>query len=89
MFSMSWALGANFSYVSMEGAMVNGEPVGPQILGAVLAQWEVARFTFPQFNFFSSYAFFVEPALWFTTTDVSDADRFVFRFAFGLRMNVF
>jgi hypothetical protein len=89
MFSMSWALGANFSYVSMEGAVVNGEPVDAQILGAVLAQWEVARFTFPQLNYFSSYAFFVEPALWFTTTDVSDADRFVFRFAFGLRMNVF
>jgi hypothetical protein len=83
-FSMTWALGANFSYFSMEGAVNES-----QFLGAVLAQWEVARLTFPQFKYFSSYAFYVEPILWFTTTDVVDAARFVFRASLGLRMNVF
>jgi hypothetical protein len=83
-FSMTWALGANFSYFTMEGA-VNGS----QFLGAVLAQWEVARLTFPQFKYFSSYAFYVEPILWFTSTDVVNADSIVFRVSLGLRMNVF
>ncbi|MDR1249286.1 MAG: neuraminidase [Treponema sp.] len=83
-FSMTWALGADFSYFSMEGADSDS-----QFLGAVLAQWEVARFTFPQFKYFSSYAFYVEPILWFTTTDVAEADRYKFRVSFGVRMNVF
>jgi hypothetical protein len=83
-FSMTWALGANFSYFSMKGS--DNES---QFLGAVLAQWELARFTFPQFKYFSSYAFYMEPILWFTTTDVAGADRFKFRIAWGLRMNVF
>jgi hypothetical protein len=60
-----------------------------QFLGAVLAQWELARLTFPQFNYFSSYAFYMEPILWFTTTDVAGAERFKFRISWGLRMNVF
>jgi hypothetical protein len=83
-FSMTWALGADFSYFSMEGSGND-----PQFLGAVLAQWELARLTFPQFKAFSSYAFYVEPILWFTTTDVVDAVKFVFRISWGLRMNVF
>jgi hypothetical protein len=83
-FSMTWALGANFSYFSMEGSGNDS-----QFLGAVLAQWELARFTFPQFKYFSSYAFYVEPILWFTTTDVVGADRFKFRVSWGARMNVF
>ncbi|AEF85400.1 putative BNR domain protein [Treponema primitia ZAS-2] len=83
MFSMTWALGANFAYFSM------GEGT-PQILGAVLAQWEVARFTFPQFKVFSSYAAYVEPAVWFTSTEEGiKADRFKFRIGFGIRANVF
>jgi hypothetical protein len=83
-FSMTWALGANFSYFAMEGSGND-----PQFLGAVLAQWEVARLTFPQFKYFSSYAFYVEPILWFTTTDVPDAEKTIFAFGFGLRMNLF
>jgi hypothetical protein len=83
-FSMSWGLGANFSYFSMEGSGNES-----QFLGAVLTQWEVARLTFPDFKYFSSYAFFVEPILWFTTTDVTGADRFKFRVSLGMRMNVF
>jgi hypothetical protein len=87
-FSMTWALGADFSYFSMEGEGTANEP---QFLGAVLAQWEVARFTFPQFKAFSSYALYVEPILWFTSTDVTGPDvaRFVFRVSLGFRMNVF
>ncbi|WP_232616844.1 Ig-like domain-containing protein [Treponema primitia] len=85
MFSMTWALGANFSYFSMTNANA-----GPQVLGAFLAQWEIARFTFPQFKAFSAYAFFMEPAIWFTTSDVpGDVDRFTFRISWGIRMNVF
>jgi hypothetical protein len=83
-FSMTWALGADFSYFSMEGSGNES-----QFLGAVLAEWELARLTFPQFKYFSSYAFYVEPILWFTTTDVTGADRFKFRISWGLRMNVF
>jgi hypothetical protein len=83
-FSMTWALGANFSYFSMEGS--GNESL---FLGAVLAQWELARLTFPQFKYFSSYAFYMEPILWFTTTDVTGAERFKFRISWGLRMNVF
>jgi hypothetical protein len=97
-FSMTWGLGADFSYFSMEGSDgkeesddSEGSDGKPQFLGAVLAQWEVARFTFPQFKYFSSFAFYVEPILWFTTTDVTDpdVDRYKFRVSFGFRMNVF
>jgi hypothetical protein len=87
-FSMTWALGANFSYSSMEATASNEEKAEGQILGAVLAQWEFARITIPRFKAFSSYALFMEPALWFTPSDV-DADRFVFRLGFGFRTNVF
>jgi hypothetical protein len=83
-FSMTWSLGANFSYFSMEGTNLEG-----QFLGAILGQWEVARLTFPQFKFFSSYALYMESLLWFTTTDATGAEHFVHRIGFGLRMNVF
>ncbi|MFP3041722.1 neuraminidase [Treponema primitia] len=87
MFSMTWSLGANFSYTSMGGGVKGNEP---QVLAAFLGQWEVARFSFPEMKAFSSYAFFVEPAVWFTPlVQGLQADRFMFRLGFGLRMNVF
>jgi hypothetical protein len=92
-FSMTWALGADFSAFTMDSkntnavqSLADGEG---QILGAFFMDWEVARFTFEKFKAFSSYAFYLEPIVWFTASDVSYAEKAVFRLSLGFRMNVF
>jgi hypothetical protein len=82
-FSMSLALGANFSYFTMNG----DSPA--QMMGAVLTQWEYARVTIPQWKYFKTFSLYTEPMLWFTSSDVEDAEKFVFRVAMGFRVGIF
>jgi hypothetical protein len=82
-FSMSLALGANFSYFTMK------EDSPAQMMGAVLAQWEFARFSIPQWKYFKTFSLYAEPMLWFTSSDVQDAEKFVFRVALGFRVGLF
>jgi hypothetical protein len=96
-FSTSWALGANFSYFTMEDTQVTGTGTAvsnvykseAQVLGAILAQWEILKVRVPQIKYFRTYSVYVEPALWFTTSDVEGAERFKFRISFGLRVGLF
>jgi hypothetical protein len=98
-FSTSWALGANFSYFSMTDTHIGGSSGGAevsntysseaQVLGAILAQWEILKVRIPQIKFFRTYSVYMEPALWFTTSDVAGAERFKFRISFGLRVGLF
>jgi hypothetical protein len=84
-FSMSLALGANFSYFMME------ENEDPVFMGAVLAQWEFARFDFsrifPKWQYMKSVGLYVEPDLWFAASDVSAGA--IFRLTFGTRLSIF
>jgi hypothetical protein len=97
-FSTSWALGANFSFFTMtdthigtagSGASANVTESESQVLGAILAQWEIIKVRIPQIKYFRTYSAYIEPALWFTTSDVAGADRFKFRLSFGLRVGLF
>jgi hypothetical protein len=84
-FSMSFALGANFSYFTME------EGENPVFMGAVLGQWEFARvnlsYFFPKWPVMKSVGLYVEPDLWFASSDVSAG--VIFRITFGARINIF
>jgi hypothetical protein len=84
-FSMSFALGANFSYFSMEP----GETA--LVMGAVLAQWEFARIDmshfFPKWEYFKSISLYMEPIFWFASSDVAAAT--IFKFALGARISLF
>jgi hypothetical protein len=96
-FSTSWALGAHFAYFFMEDTYVSGTGAAistaykseKQVLGSILAQWEIFKVRIPQIKYFRTYSVWIEPALWFTTSDVEGAERFKFRLSFGLRVGLF
>jgi hypothetical protein len=86
-FSMSAALGANFSCFTMDPD--NGRP--PLYMGAVLGQWEFARVDmshfFPNWKYLKSFAMYMEPVLWFASSDINAAP--IFRMTFGARVTIF
>jgi hypothetical protein len=86
-YSMNFAVGANFSWFSMD----DGRP--PVYMGAIAAQIDLANINFtyfyPKWTRFRNYALYLEPELWFTTTDVRDQPQSEFRLTIGLRVNVF
>ncbi|MDR2478010.1 MAG: DUF4625 domain-containing protein [Treponema sp.] len=82
-------LGGNFSYFLME----EGEK--PLFMGAFLLQWEIIKadmsYFFPDWKYFKSLSFYVEPAIWFAPSDVSsqEAWRTKLLIAFGGRISLF
>ena len=86
---MNIALGANFSYFGMD---VNQDPV---FMGAVLGQWDVAnidmQFFYPNWRYFRRFIVYLQPELWFASTDVrtSQAPTEIFRMGVGIRVNWF
>ncbi|MDR1239910.1 MAG: neuraminidase [Treponema sp.] len=85
-FSMSFALGANFSFFTME------PPRRPSMfMGAILGQWEFARLDFsrlvPNWKYARSFALYLEPVWWIASSDVQAET--IFRCAIGARMNIF
>ncbi|TVQ39154.1 MAG: hypothetical protein EA384_07785 [Spirochaetaceae bacterium] len=79
-FSMAFALGANFSYFTM------GDDNDGLVMSAVLAQWEFARFHFEQWRAFRTSSLYLEPNLWFASSDVEAGA--VFRMSLGLRLGL-
>lgn len=79
-FSMALALGANFSYFTMDAGSEG------LVMSAVLAQWEFARFRIPAWTTFHTFSLYLEPNLWFASSDVEAAA--VFRISFGLRVGI-
>jgi hypothetical protein len=83
-FSVAFALGANFSYFSME------EGENPVFMGAVLGQLEFFRVDFsqilPKWKYFKSFSLYTEPIFWFASSDVSAGA--IFRLAFGARISL-
>ncbi len=84
-FSMSFALGADFSYFTMSGDSIAFTGDG-LVLAAVLAQLEFARFELRDWRFFGSYSLYSEIQLWFISSDVEAglAPRLSFGFRMGL-----
>jgi len=88
----SIVMGAHFSYFTME------EGENPLWMGEAILQWEVIKsdmsFFFPKWKYFKSLSFYVEPGLWFASSDVDisqdeNAWPIKFTIAFGLRVNLF
>jgi len=85
-YSMNLALGANFSCFLMD----DGGP--PMYMGAFLAQWDIANidfeFFFPGWKYFSRYALYLQPEIWFASSDIG-APMTILRMSIGLRLNMF
>jgi hypothetical protein len=84
-FSMSLAVGANFSYFTMSENSVAFTDAG-LVLGGMVAQLEFARFRIPGWRVASTYGLYTEYQLWFISSDVEAGT--VNRLAFGLRMGL-
>jgi hypothetical protein len=84
-FSMSLALGANFSYFTMseDGIAFGDEGL---VMAAVVTQLEFARFEVQKWRFFSSYSLYSELQLWFISSDVQAGAAA--RISFGFRMGL-
>ncbi|MDC7221324.1 MAG: hypothetical protein PQJ59_15415 [Spirochaetales bacterium] len=83
-YSMSLAVGADFSYFTMTGSDHDDE--GALTLGALLGQWEFARIT-TNWKTFNSFGFYVEGQLWFISSDVEGGMSP--KIAFGVRTDIF
>jgi hypothetical protein len=84
-YSMNFALGANFSFFTMD------EVRSSLFIGAVVAQWDIAninmQYFYPTWKYFRNFALYLEPELWFASSDVK-ADV-IFRMTVGMRLNWF
>jgi hypothetical protein len=83
--SSSVAIGANFSYFTMEPE--EGSDTSAIVLGAVVAQVELARFEIAQWNIFNAFSAYIEGQLWFISSDVEGGIKP--KLAFGVRSEVF
>jgi hypothetical protein len=84
-FSMSLAVGANFSYFTMSQDSVAFTDAG-LVLGGMVAQLEFAHFKIPNWRMASTYGLYAEYQLWFISSDVEAGTAS--RLAFGLRMGL-
>jgi hypothetical protein len=84
-FSMSLAIGANFSYFTMSEDRIEFTDEG-LVLGAVVAQLEFAKFTIEPWRAFNTWAFYTEYQLWFISSDVEGG--IVNKLSFGLRIGL-
>jgi len=83
-FSMSFALGANFSYFTMSSGSIFSED--GLIMAAVVGQLEFARFEIADWRFFDTYSLYSEIQLWFISSDVQAGTAA--RISFGLRIGM-
>jgi hypothetical protein len=84
-FSMSLAVGANFSYFTMSEGSVAFTDAG-LVLGGMVAQLEFARFKIPNWRMASTYGLYTEYQLWFISSDVQAGTAS--RIAFGMRIGL-
>jgi hypothetical protein len=86
-FSMSIALGANFSWFTMDPS--DDRP--SMFMGAVLGQWEFAKadmsYFVPSWKYLKTISLYFEPIWWFASSDVNAEP--IFRTTFGIRMYLF
>jgi hypothetical protein len=84
-FSMSLALGANFSYFTMSEDSIAFTEDG-LMMASVVGQLEFAKFEVADWRFFDTYSLYSEVQLWFISSDVEagTAARLSFGFRLGL-----
>ena len=82
-FSMSLSVGANFSYFTMSDDEIKFTDEG-LVLGALIGQYEFAKFDIAKWKAFMSYSFYTEGQLWFVSSDIQGG--LVPRIAFGMRI---
>ncbi|MDR0556407.1 MAG: hypothetical protein LBG43_00845 [Treponema sp.] len=84
---LSAAVGANFSYFT------ETQSGSPTILPALILQLEFPRISIPKVKMFRNIALYVEPQLWFVSTDTdtetTGVETLMFRITGGLRIYVF
>ena len=89
-YSINLALGANFSWFTMH-EWQGQQPRTALYMGAILAQFDLAnidmQFFYPKWKYFHRFAVYVEPELWFASSDVQA--EAIFRMTVGLRLNWF
>ncbi|MFP4364729.1 MAG: Ig-like domain-containing protein [Spirochaetia bacterium] len=87
--SMSFAVGANFSYIWLYEPIqvAGGEPVNGVVLSCILGQLEFPRITIPDLGAFHTYSLYTEPQIWFIPSDVSPA--IIPKLSIGLRIGLF
>ena len=91
-YSMNVALGANFSWFGMDDYMFQGSRSrDPLYMGSILAQIDIASIDFqffkPQWTKFRRYTLYVQPELWFASSDINAET--IFKMSYGLRVNWF
>jgi hypothetical protein len=84
--SLSVALGADFSYVTNSGSVIEFTDKG-LILGGVLGQIEFPIVRIAQWRMFNTYSIISEYQLWFISSDINAG--IVQRLAFGVRVGLF
>jgi hypothetical protein len=85
-FSMSFAVGANFSYFSMTEESF-GFTTDGLVLAAIVVQWEMARFDLRDLPMLSFVSLYTEGNFWFISSDISGGIEP--RLCFGVRMGLF
>ena len=84
-YSMNFAVGANFSYFTMDDWRKG------LFMGAIVGQWDIINVNFqffkPNWKYFRNYALYLEPELWFASSDVKAET--IFRMTVGMRINWF
>ncbi|MDR0374723.1 MAG: hypothetical protein LBH85_03260, partial [Treponema sp.] len=84
---LSAAIGANFSYFTTT------QSGSPTILPALIMQLEFPKITIPKMKVFRNISLYVEPQLWFVSTDAdvstTGVETIMFRVTGGLRLYVF
>jgi hypothetical protein len=84
-YAMNIAVGANFSYFTMD------ERRNDLFMGAIVIQWDIANinmtFFYPKWRYFRHFALYVEPEFWFASSDVNA--EVIPRITIGLRWNFF
>lgn len=84
-FSMSLAVGANFSYFTMSENIVDFSAPG-LVLGGIIGQIEVAKIRIASLRFANTYSLYTEYQLWFISSDVQAGTAG--RLGFGLRVGL-
>jgi hypothetical protein len=92
-YKMNFAVGANFSWFQMDDRR------SPLYMGAVLAQIDLAnvdmKYFYPNWKYFHVLSLYVQPELWFASTDAltdgmgNEVPKTVLRVSIGLRANAF
>ena len=87
-FSMSAAVGANFSLFSMSDKFLDfsGTEAKPVFLGSLLGQWEWAKVTLKNQMFFRTYSWYGEATMWFISSEIEA--KAVPTFSTGLRVGI-